>query len=543
MLTPALIVLSIYELARRFKLPARHAAFAAVGAGVLPAITTVHVETFFSQALAIPVLLILPCFVFDLAEQFTWKRLLGGALILAAGTTIYTEFHVIFLGLVGLIFGFEWVKTRKKLISYAFSAFSLVGVSLALNIGFIYHVYDIFNRLTVADILAGIYPWAFSLDGISRLWLGDVVLALQSPGWLPLFYQTGSLVLLLIAYLGLSFSLWKQRDGLTISIAALAFLPVAIRIQGTQYPYQFYKLLLSVSPLLLLGLAAFVHTLEATPLKIKLPARVVSLGMVGLVILLCICTESTTIVGGIFPFGIRSIGAASLLAPGARQAQDMLSQLKGQSILIVNDDYYMNGWLAYFSRHNRVWLTNPRMSDIDIAGVQVLDDLPDNILVLTTSANGGIADSSIRPVWSADPYHLGQITGQGWALPVGIQNVNGVEDWGGETGFWLGEGESAVDVLSSKGGQAAFTAEFSPGPSLPDVPGRRITIGVGQTFSLTTTIPTAGLQSFTIPIVAGLNHISLRALDKATVQELPSGDARALILGIRGLRIKLGERK
>lgn len=542
LLAPALVVLSVYELARRFKLPARHVAFAAVAAGVLPAITTVQVETFFSQALGIPILLILPCFVFDLAERFTWKRLLGGALILAAGTTIYTEFHVIFLGIIGLIFCFEWFRSREKLWSYVFSAFSLVGASLALNIGFIYHVYDIFNRLAVADVLAGIYPWAFSLDGISRLWLGDVVLALQSPGWFPTFYQAWAVALLLIAYLGLGFALWRQRDSLTLSVTVLAILPFTIRIQGTQYPYQFYKLLLSVSPLLLLGVAAFVNALESTNLKIMLPAKRVNLGMIGLVILLCLCTAGTTIVGGIFPFGIRSIGAAHLLSPGARQVQDVLSSIRENNVLIVCKDGYMNAWLAYFARHNHVWVAYPILSDISVEGRQSFANLPGDIFVLACSPDDRFISRSTELVWSADPYRFWKITENDWALLLDIKNANGVEEWNGETAIWLGQGDTEVYVVSSKEGRLTITGEFTRGPSLPDVPERQLAIATDDGYSATIAITNEGMQSFSVPVIAGPNRIILRSLDKPSVTELLNGDARPLLLGIRGLGVNLGER-
>jgi hypothetical protein len=540
LLAPSLTMLAIYLLARRLDLSAPAAAFAAIGAGVVPALTTVHLESFFSQALGIPYLMILSLFAADLAERTNWKRVLAAAFILATGLSLYTEFHVIFVGTIALVLGFSAVPQREKVFRSALVFLLVNGIAVLMNFGALPSIYGILGRVAAPDILANIYPWAFTLEGLGRLWLGDAVFLARFKTWLWPLYIVFSISLLICAYLGLGLLFWKRKDNLSLSVLVLALLPVGIRLSN-HYPYQFYKLLLSISPLLLLGLAGVLNYFHLARQRNGLFRNMVPAGMVALIFIFCAGSIGTTVISGIFPIVGRSDDALRMLSPGARQVQDMLSAMRGQSILVVSDDSYMNAWLAYFSRHNRVWLSNPRMSDVNIQGMQNFNDLPGEVFVLTPSAISGTLNPSIQPVWSADPYYLGKIAGQGWTLLLGIQNANGIEDWSGETGFWLGEGHTDVDLLSSKTGDATITAEFTPGPSLPDVPDRRFRLQVGQAFTLTTTIPNSGLQSFTIPVVAGLNHFSLSALDRATLRELPSGDARALILGVRGLRVNFGK--
>ncbi|MBI5304102.1 MAG: hypothetical protein HY868_18350 [Chloroflexi bacterium] len=541
LVSPVMTALALYQVARRLALPPRFTAFVAVGAGVLPAITSVHVETFFSQALGIPYLFILPTLMFDWINQPTWKRLVIVSVILATGVSAYTEFHLIFVGTLALMLGFQIWREHLKFTYYVRAFFLLNGIALTLNPGYLYTLYAILQRVAWSNILANIYPWAYTLEGLGRLWLGDAVFLARVTPWLGVIYDALSIILIVMGYLGLGLMLRKRQNTIALSMFVLAVLPLGIRASN-QFPYQFYKLLLSISPLLLLGIAVLFSELEITHTKNAILRNGINLSMLGLVLLFCAGTFGTTAIAGIFPVVGRSIGASRLLAPGARQAQDRLSEIRGQNILIVDNESFMNAWLGYFARHNRVWIANPKMSDTSVAKIQTFQDLPDDIWVLTTSADvGANTDSAIQPIWSAEPYQLGKISNKDWIVITAIKNANGIEEWNGDRGLWLGDGDTEINFVSSKEGRATITAEFTRGPSLPNTLERQLLVLADSGYSAGVTIARDGAQSFSVPVIAGPNRLILRPLDRPTLPELSNGDARPLLLGVRGLHINLSD--
>lgn len=535
LLAPVLTALVVYQFARRLTLASHLVVFATVAAGVLPALTSVHIETFLSQALGIPFLLLLPLSVSDALERPSWKRLLFASLILAGGTTIYTEFYPIFLVMLILVCGI-YLYRQPRQISRCISTLILVPVSaLLLNSLFIRSIFDILTRVSMPAVLSGIYPWAFTIKGLGRLWIGDAVFAIPSSLWLSLLHDGLAISLVLAASLGLAWVAWRRKDTFSFALLTLVAMPFVIRILDDQHPYQFYKLLLSISPLLPLGIAALI---DRTPFNLK-GARWMRVSLIGLVLVFSTVTGFTTITAGVYPIGERSSGANRLLTPGSKEAQARLANLRGQVILIVCSDSFMNAWLAYFARYNRVWVAYSRISDASTANIQTFDDLPDTFYLLLSAKDGQFIDHSIPLIWSVEPYSLLQVSDRNWVTLLDIKNLNGIEEWGGEYGLWLGSGDTEISFLSNKTGTAIVTADFTPGPSLPETRERSVAIVINQNYSTSITLSKNGAQSFVIPIVAGLNRLVMRPLDQATVRELSNGDARPLLLGMRGLQIHL----
>jgi hypothetical protein len=238
-------------------------------------------------------------------------------------------------------------------------------------------------------------------------------------------------------------------------------------------------------------------------------------------------------------------GAHKLLSPATKAVQDKLAEMHNQDIYIVwEDDFYqggfVNAWLAYFARHNRVWLYNPILSDADLSkfpqAKQSPENLPDDFFMLTSLSR--VFGHSLQLIWSADPYHLWQLSsGEDWLFLRDFINANGLEDWGGELGFWLGQGDTEIDLIASRNGQLEISGYFTPGPSLPDKTTRRILITTDQGYNREVTLDGEGTHELSIPVTMGQNSITLRPLDKPTLDILPNGDTRPLLVGIRGLHI------
>ncbi|MCX5909761.1 MAG: hypothetical protein NTY64_21945, partial [Deltaproteobacteria bacterium] len=173
-LSSFLTVLAIYGLARKLLLSSKWALLAGAAAGVLPALALVELESFFSQALVIPFLFIWPLLLSEYLRHPTWQRALVSALVLATGTSLYTEFFPIFLAVA--LFGFlsEAFGKRKNILTASLSLILMIGFALLLNVGFFQGIIAICQRVANSNVLSGIYPWAYATEGLQRLWLGDL---------------------------------------------------------------------------------------------------------------------------------------------------------------------------------------------------------------------------------------------------------------------------------------------------------------------------------------------------------------------------------
>jgi len=142
-------------------------------------------------------------------------------------------------------------------------------------------------------------------------------------------------------------------------------------------------------------------------------------------------------------------------------------------------------------------------------------------------------------VWSGEPYTLWKLSSDDWIFLSGIQNSNGIEDWGGEQAFWLGKGDTEIRLVAARDDQAVISGDFIRGPSLPEKVNRQILIFTDQGYRSIIAIAEDGPQRLSVPVVAGQNRIVLRPLDKPSMAVLPYGEPRPLLLGVRGLRISL----
>ena len=161
-----------------------------------------------------------------------------------------------------------------------------------------------------------------------------------------------------------------------------------------------------------------------------------------------------------------------------------------------------------------------------------------HVSYLLTDNTGLFSFSANKPVWAGGPYSLWKELNKNWILVSIQRNANGIEVWGGERAFWMGQGDTELMILAPRAGRAVIRAWFTPGPSLPDKPDRRILIRT-KGYEAQFTITKDGPDSFTVPVIEGMNRVFLRALDKPTLAVLPSGEARPLLIGVRGLKTSL----
>jgi len=282
-----------------------------------------------------------------------------------------------------------------------------------MNPGFVRAIAKIFKRIAIPNVLPSVYPWAFSLEGLTRLWLGDIGADLA--GYWPYILGVVSVGLLLLAYSGIGFTLVKRKDGLTLGIAALAILPLIIMFKGSQYKYQLYKVLLSVSPLMPLGVALFLKTVSRSHryyqsfLRFVIPITVFILFAV-----CCVSTGDMVLRSGLGRTReeIGRGGAHKLIGPSTRAVQDVLSSMHDKDLYILYHDNFhrgkfINGWLTYFARHNRVLAINP------LVGIKQRSFKPSSDPFLLTATH--VESFKDYLVWSYKPYYLYEFPLKEWS--------------------------------------------------------------------------------------------------------------------------------
>jgi hypothetical protein len=573
LLAPALTVLAIYALGYRFRLSKPIALLTGAAAGLLPAITIIHLESFLSHALGLPLLLLYPSLLIGLSEQPDWRRLSVCAIIGAAITSIYTEFWIILLSQIMLILVMVALRTPHtwRLLIYCGV---LILAPFVLNPVFTSSVLTIFDRISTLSLGQDqIYPWALSIEGIGRIWFGDLV---AMPGVSQILIRIFACAATMLGFYGLMSrcinrlsigrEVWATPEQwhaliFALGILALALLPAAALAYDSQRSYQFYKLLLSISPLLVLGVAlAFQphHSMAAsTPVALLANASARQPVLLTLVVLGAILTgsaagtvlmalESTTLQPMTNLQPARRYNGPILFAPEMQQLQERLEALHDSNLFFYDagNVTLWNAWLVYFARHNKVWLGSPRfVNRIDLASIPEtrsivdLNTIPSDVLVLSRAGEVELtAKQSL--LWSNEFYQLWTLGASSWIVPLQFENKNGFQTANGQPFFWVGQGDTTISVLAAKGGQLHLTATFVLGPSAPTLGTRRVLLTTEHGYRREVVLK-GGIQSIVLPIEAGKTSLIFHPLDQPTVTKLPSGDTRPLLLGVRGLRFAI----
>lgn len=556
LLLPMLLVLALFSIATRLGMPRRAALVCGLLAGLLPSVASIHLESFLSQSLAVPLLLIFPVMLDTLAERPNWRYGLACGLIAAALTSIYTEFLAIQSGLVILILVGTGLWQRR----WRQTAMLTIGVGLApfvLNPFFIPGIMAIVLRIGL-PALAALYPWAFTLEGFSRLWLGDRV---STPVlvW-QIAIRAYTLAVTGLGMYGLARAVASQLGAaaeadppprapvFAVSVLALALLPVLVILPGSDRPYQFYKLLLSFSPLFVIGLGYTL--LELLPAR---PARAWALAVGFVLALVGVSSAAATLDMAIASTRLdqysERYSAYYLLNADMRRLQDFAEGLHDRNIYFDQTDEtwdtgFVNAWLSYFTRHNRIWLGNSHLSGTDVATIPEARDLldlhalPTDILILTDRLRSEVPlPSQHSVIWSSDTYVLWQPDARAWLIPLAIDNPNGLEHAGLEPFYWIGPKPLSLRVIVRQAGQLVLTARFVPGPSLPGSSARRLLVTTDQGYRQTIALA-GGEQQIGLPAEPGVLRVELQGLDQATVLQQPNGDTRTLLVGVQQLRIE-----
>jgi hypothetical protein len=549
LVSPFLIGLAIYLLGRELEMPKWKALLTSICAGFMPAITMIHLESFFAQALAIPYFLLWPYIIISWIRSPNLRNYLQASFLLAAATSIYPEFYIFYILVSGSILGFHLYMSSSRYIFHFLSLFLLLILALLWNIGFFLGIITILKRVTLENIgLLSIYPWARSFEGVLRLWSGE--LSNRISPWGAYFITMISCFFLFISYKGLVQVFLQNKNIFAFAVLIIVLIPVCIFLGGIPYSYQFYKTFLSVSPLFPLGI--FLGNFPKSNYFMDNFRISFFLGKWALILLLSLPTLASVDMvwrsaTGKTQSEMGRGGAFKLVDPSTLAIESLLSNLRDKTILILwKDDFwdgnYLNAWLSYFTRHNYVWIGNPSIGGINLDNFPGVNQLPKNLapetyLVTSPMYSRSVSGSDVQLLCSEGPYAFWKIAGPDWVSFSNINNPNGLEWILKDDFFWIGNSDTIFEVVAGRPGLLTLTAQVLPGPSSPDLKTRHILITTDGGHRQNKSIYFNSDLFLSIPIQAGQTRVNIRCLDQPTIHRLPNGDTRILLLQVRHLKI------
>jgi hypothetical protein len=376
LLSPYLMFFAFLTIARRFVGPSPIAYLASIAGSVSPAVATIHLECYFSQSMCLPFLLLWPAAISYLVDAPGWRSALLAGLLMSVISAVYTEFIPILLA-IAIVCGlardtlgvkilrsrFPWKLPADKPAGRPFGSTLLwlpvvVVVAVVANPGYAQVARSIFFRKATETVLAQLYPWAFEFEGLARLWLGNQV---QRPPETIFEIIVGVMVLIFFCNM-ISLTVYARRafSAFFLAFVLLMFIPLGpLVIGGSRYPYQFYKLLLTVTPLHAFWFVTGVTMLRGYSVVHRNyayafgAAVAVVNGFLTFSITRASAETSTTVIS-------HRGGAHVLIDADFSRLRTYLGPIKDRDILTLWYDNelfqgaYRSAWIDYFARRNRV---------------------------------------------------------------------------------------------------------------------------------------------------------------------------------------------
>jgi hypothetical protein len=455
LLSPALVVVAVYAVVQKLAFGSRALATAAL-AGVLPALTILHLDSFLSHALAVPFLLMLLVVLSEVASSGSWRTILFAGVLLASTTSVYTEFVPILLFMLFLFCVGGTVLRSLRAGQECANCLKLIALMFGLNPWYFPSMVQVLQRVTqVTSSNSGMHFVGESdqVAGFAAVWSHDwfhgssirvqAIIAVS-------FVLTG------LAVLGLVRLCWgglaafsksgradpraRERVLLSLAVLALTLLPVPAFLTIEKHSYQFVKLLLTIGPLLVVGLVYLGHpTMESaqasgTPVRSTLRASWLRRAM-GWPLLTGVLLIA---VNGSASMTIKTLHARRVTAQGKSceyynemhesnryQALQLLKRLRDQPLVLAcGPGLQDNCWFCYAGRHNPIWLVNPELNYGLLVGCKhavregkhplslathliELHGVPQGALVLTRVENDQVAmEGEHRLLWSNQRFQL-----------------------------------------------------------------------------------------------------------------------------------------
>jgi hypothetical protein len=496
-----LIALALYVTGLMMGLRRRHAALAGLFGGLVPGVTMLAQECFLSHALGIPWLLLMPALLTGYLVQRDGGSLGTAALGVGAVSAIYPEFLPFTLILV-VLFAALGLAQRPRHLGHVLGFGALLAAPWVLNPLQDNLLFYLSPHYLTKTGLEHIYPWAYHHDGLAVLWLGDSWLNAGDQESMRIGLRLGRAVVAggtlgLLALAGGGWVRWWRGGrkvqgatwGLPLALCGLAVIPGLMLLGDHDRPYQFYKVLISVSPLYALGTVAL-GTIVAGALGRCLGCGAwarLSTGVVWLPVLAAVT------LAGLSSYGLvmQSTGPEQYTRPDLafrmlqgtaldddfRELRQELESLRGQKVLMRawgRSPSYTQLWSSYFGRFNQLWLADPSYIEefnfrVNLLGISDLTRLPPDCLVFSPRHAMFLQPPASLPataiVWQGAGHTLWKLQGQPWACITDIDRPI-APDPGCGWWMWLSDAETTFHLFATEAGILDVTVVLEAGPCI-----------------------------------------------------------------------------
>jgi hypothetical protein len=310
---------------------------------------------------------------------------------------------------------------------------------------------------------------------------------------------------------------WKRKDGIFFTIPFFLALSLweALRVQ---YDYGLYKVLTMFWPVMVgaifVGMSQLLARCHG---PIRLFAVVAFCGLI-----------AGAVVDEVKDFPYAPWRQDRGMKPFLELRR--LKEISGNaSIRIQTQSWFNQLWAVFFLEGYKLIIPNPLLNLQSLAARLPPPSVEQGLgsFVLTDEKKSGA-------VWRNQIFSLLARTEPVELLAVSAPNT--LETVDGQPFLWLDNRFVDLTIHSDVDREAfLLIPECRPGPNRPEDPKRTLQIEQnGETVEL----PAKGSLKVPLSLKKGNNLVRLACKEAATVHELPSGDTRTLLLGIKGFSIK-----
>jgi len=482
-------------------------------AAILPATSAIHLECFLSQALGTPFLLVtIFKILFLKTKKLSIKDLLIISLLIAGTNSIYTEYTIFIL--VVLVAKLVIVLIKRANVIRTYFAFSMVLLlSMIMNIKYINPTLEIFKRTNLPDILSHVYPFNHTMYGYSRLLFGD----LNTSNNRIIFFLT--IIFYLLGLVGLIWICFKKKSMEILVLLCFSVTPVLLDIIMRNYPYQTYKLLLSFTPLILLGWGFLFQKLYE---KYKLNNFHLVIVTILLVLIIFIPSYSSIKLSNMaYLGGGRSIKPI-VNTKDHQKIYEKLKLMQDKNIFLNTTHPYELSRMAYFGRSNHIWFFNPIIGDFDTSIIPNfeftdVDNMPEDVIRIDGIMSFPIIDQS---------------------LPVYAFIDGSIEGNKGNMWSWLGMTEKMM-IYSKEDRKINIIFSANSGPANVNrkriIQVKNIETNKSADVEFVESISDKKLDFF---VKKGLNLFVFQTVYPQTVDYIPENDKRIFMVMLRNLSIQ-----
>lgn len=347
--TPMIGILAFcaaHVVAGRLDVPSWLRKWLPVSAACVAGFILLPLDCFFPSGYSVPLTIVLGLMLFDLAKEFTLKRVLAVSLLFAFSTAAYTEMTYMYIGLMGVALAMGVIRKQFPLRNACGALLLPVAGCAMINLQQLY-IYPAsmspWWAIQWGDALSGQYIAYMNTGGITRLFF-----AYPQNLSLPLIDTAVgfvSICLILASFAGLAMMVFREKESWPLTLLAVAAFPLLFIANSNDVAvYRFYRTLSQAAPVYVIGIGYFISRWQdmatAKWFRKLLIGGVAILAAAG-----CLATAYIT---------VRKTNSHRN-DPGIIAQWKRLEQMENEQICYVGGFGVNTRWDMYYARSNDIW--------------------------------------------------------------------------------------------------------------------------------------------------------------------------------------------